>query len=180
MACNCFNNRPSIAGKSFKEKIDRCKCSCPARFKAEENGRSFYIEKGTPINIIDKVKVDAYLLDSNDFKKCDYLFIVKDKPKNNAEEGDPIKYIFVELKGTEVKTAIKQIENTIDIFYNEGVLKKVYVDGVLVFAKYPKNDGTYRKSLASLTNKFNRKVKGFRFEYKGTKTTYSPSKDKYL
>lgn len=96
MACNCFSNRPLIAGKSFKEKINECKCSCLARFKAEENGRSFHIEKGTPINIIDKVKVDAYLLDSNDLKKCDYLFIVKDKPKNNAEEGVPIRYKSIE------------------------------------------------------------------------------------
>lgn len=179
MACNCFKNPPQLTEKSFKGKIDGCKCTCDSRFKAEENGRSFHIERGTPINIIDKIKVDGYLLNSNDFKKCDYLFIIKENPKNDTDDGDPIKYIFVELKGTEVTTAVKQIESTIDIFCNEGILRNVYVDGVLVFAKYPKNDGTYRKSLASLNNKFSRKVKKFHFEHKGIKITYSPSKNKY-
>ena len=44
MSCKCFENIALSANLSLKEKLAICKCTCNARFSAEENKRIFILK----------------------------------------------------------------------------------------------------------------------------------------
>ncbi|MBF0457296.1 MAG: hypothetical protein HQK99_05310 [Nitrospirae bacterium] len=73
---------------------------------AEENDKEFIIDNASLKKIM-KIKIDKCVITKKDKQpRCDYLFIDCD---------DKILY-FVELKGTDILWAIKQIEMTFDKF----------------------------------------------------------------
>ncbi len=144
MPCSCFAR--TAIGETLAEKINNCKCSCGARFVVEENGRRFQIQ-GTVENV-DKIKVDGCLCSDQQTKKCDYLFIYKN--------GDVKLYVFVELKGKNIETAIKQLVSTIEIFCSEGILNSANLKAFIVSSKYPSHDSTYRSRKAKFEKLFSR------------------------
>lgn len=157
MSCNCFNKSFFNHKLLFSEKYALSKCSCPSRYVVSENRSRFSIEPTGNLKVIDKIKVDNFLVASSTMKKCDYLFVYKDGNKNKT-------FIFVELKGTDLVTAIKQISVSIDLFYNEGYLFDIDVRGSIVFTSYPQDNGTYRKLKRQLEKKYSSKFKSFRIE----------------
>jgi len=69
---------------------------------------------------IEVYEVDPCLIPSVQHKKCDNLFIVKEDKKNL------VKVFFVELKGSGITDAIKQIDNSINILENQINANMVY------------------------------------------------------
>lgn len=67
-------------------------------------------------------------------------------------------YIFVELKGTDLNTAIKQLENTINIFYDEGYLYKKRIRGAIAHTGVPSANGSYRKAKLLLEAKIKKRL----------------------
>lgn len=68
----------------------------------EENGMKFSIENNN-LHQIDQIQVDGCLLSSKD-EKCDWAFKIDSKNK----------VIYVELKGSNIKKAISQIDSTLE------------------------------------------------------------------
>ncbi len=171
--CKCFDKKPSLDGKSFKDDVEKCKCLCGARFTASENKRQFRVEPAPPVGEVDKIKVDGYLFDTNDFKKCDYVFVVN-------KEKDTETYIFVELKGEDVTRAVQQIANTINIFWQERMLDGVIVRGALAFSTFPKNTSSFRNAYSGLIKLLAGKIKEFEFGYKKNTIKYNPQTNRFL
>ena len=81
------------------------------KIAVSENGRKFTIDNPDRKEVI-KIKVDGCLID-DDRERCDYLFEViipdtKDKEAKNIETA-----IYVELKGSDIEKAFKQIMATL-------------------------------------------------------------------
>ncbi|OAV73135.1 hypothetical protein Barb6_00525 [Bacteroidales bacterium Barb6] len=172
MSCKCFSADIPSAKKSFCEKVELSKCKCRARLTVCENKRKFQIDSDINLSQIDKIKVDGFLETSSLESKCDYLFIYRYNKKEDV-------YIFVELKGTDIKHAIKQIGCSINMFYSNGFLKNKKVRGAIVFSTYPKNDGTYRKARLTLEKELSGKIKDFELEQKSKTMTYNPISDTF-
>jgi len=174
MSCKCFNKKAAFKDThTFAQKYEISKCVCKARFCAIENRSKFTIDSKDIANV-DKIKIDGYLDSSFEHKKCDYLFVYKDVEKSNKQ------YIFVELKGENITDAVKQIENTINIFIHNGYLRKDRVIGAIVNSRNPSNDGSYRKAKLQLEKKMSTKLKGFRIEKEYKTMTYDPINDKVI
>jgi len=171
MSCKCFNTTPPNDSIAFKERVELCKCKCDSRLVATEKRCKFTLKKTNAASIVDKIKIDNYLFCTTEFKKCDYLFYHSNK--NNEV------YIFVELKGTDLNTAIKQLENTINIFYDEGYLYKKRIRGAIAHTGVPSANGSYRKAKLLLEAKIKKKIIDFRIEQKGIKITYNPDNDSF-
>jgi hypothetical protein len=77
------------------------KRNCPA----SQKGKTYRLINNSE-SLIRQYEVDPCLIPSGTQKKCDYLFLIN---KDISEYA-----YFVELKGTEVSEAIKQISNSID------------------------------------------------------------------
>ena len=80
---------------------------CGSIATCQENNRSFTLK-----NAIDfvKVKIDGVVFPKGDkTTRCDYLFL-------KEEEQQRIIEIFVELKGKDVEKAVKQLEQSIEMF----------------------------------------------------------------
>jgi hypothetical protein len=174
MSCNCFSivDAPSVQ-KPFNERIELSKCKCRARLMVCENKQKFYIKSGINLSQIDKIKIDGFLETSSSESKCDYLFIYKNDRKED------ITYIFVELKGTDIRHAIEQIGCSIHTFYSHGYLKGKKVRGAIVFSTYPKDNGTYRKAKRALKKDISTKIKDFEIEEKSRAMTYNPVNDTF-
>ncbi len=97
------------------------------KIAVSEQGKTFEIINSNAEEII-KTKVDDCLIDDQT-KKCDYFFEVKKHKKQ----------FFVELKGTNLKKAIEQIENTLKIFKQNYFLREK-ICGCIVLSRYPKMD----------------------------------------
>lgn len=156
MSCNCFK-KPLNQKLPFDERYELSKCSCTSRYVVSENKSRFRIEPTNDLNAIDKIKVDDFLTTSAIIKKCDYLFVYKKQNVNKT-------FIFVELKGVDLSTAIQQISSSIEYFYKEGYLSDIDVRGSIVFTSYPKDSGTYRKLKRQLERKYSSKLKSIRIE----------------
>lgn len=172
MSCNCFDKHPLSQTLPFGEKYKLSKCSCAARYVVSENRSRFCIEPSDCLNDIDKIKVDGYLVSSTTTKKCDYLFVYKQK-------GIIKTVIFVELKGVDLNTAVKQIENSVDLFYKESCLVDSDVRGGIVFTNFPKDNGTYRKLKRQIEQKYHSKLKSFRIEQYSKNMIYNCNQDSF-
>lgn len=81
-----------------------CLCYCDVRSiaKMQENGKKYCLHNENREKIA-VFHVDGGMLDSNEIIKCDYLMIVENKVA-----------VFVELKGTNLAHAFKQILNSVE------------------------------------------------------------------
>jgi hypothetical protein len=82
-----------------------------------ERGKTFRLINNAGFEFI-VFKVDHCLINDNNEKKCDFLFIVDKKQECAA--------YFVELKGTGLTGAIHQIMNSIDILYKSLHEHKIF------------------------------------------------------
>ncbi|MDR2917636.1 MAG: hypothetical protein LBV74_22825 [Tannerella sp.] len=157
-------------GLSFSQKYDKSKCRCEARFMVCEKRSKLYIE---PKNLaeIDKIKVDGCLHKSQTTHKCDYLFVYKQNDHNR-------KFIFVELKGSDVNTAFAQIKETLTLFKNEHLLNNVEVRGVIVLNSNPLSSGSLRVEKLKLKKEFKNILHSFDVLTCRPCTTYDCSTDK--
>lgn len=114
----------------------------------EENGRTYIIEN-TENECIAKIKVDGGLAASSREKKADYLFI---RCKHNV-------LYFVELKGSDVTKACKQILSTITWFQElVGNLHNINARVVSSRSSAPHLRSSYYEQLKRHCNKNNGKL----------------------
>lgn len=131
-ACNNINNQNKCI--MFFER--RSKATC------KEKGKSYTFDQSVcrkqwPII---SLHIDGGIIDSNNYNKCDYAYVLLDRI--NGGKG---RIIFIELKGGNVNHAIQQLEASIsmDIFKDlNREYKKIY--GRIVSSSVPKiRDGSY-------------------------------------
>lgn len=77
--------------------------SRPSISLKDKRGKSVYWAKNDDRKKLVCLRVDGCLIDSSQVKKCDYLLLVC--PEKSAH--------FIELKGTDMKTAIQQLTNSV-------------------------------------------------------------------
>lgn len=101
--CNKLSSNPIITAKEPKRKVE------------------FIINNKSKLSI-NKVTVDACLIESETTKKCDYLFEI-------LEDSNIIKVFYLELKGKDISQAIKQLESTIKYCnkYHNSYFKECYI-----------------------------------------------------
>ncbi len=100
---------------------------------AEEKGKKFTIERSKN-EVFCKVKVDGCCITSETTKKADYAF-------KRCETGE---FYIVELKGTELSTAFKQVCRVAE-FLNERKVDKRNIWGFIVATNVPKNNNRIAK-----------------------------------
>lgn len=95
-------------------------------------------------------RIDGQIISSG--PKCDYLVLAKDNDKN----AELWKAIFVELKGTDVAWALKQLDETMknNIFIHSSVNKRY---ARIVAKSFPSNksDPTYEKAKRDFLKRHN-------------------------
>lgn len=96
---------------------------------AKENGRKFTVDLRRNNATFCKIKYDKGIYQNND-KRCDFLFTIS---KNAVIED----WLFVELKGQDIKEAVLQISNTIDQI-GSNTLKDAKVSAFIVSSKSPR------------------------------------------
>src|SRR6187402_983373 len=94
---------------------------------AKEKGRQLRLNL-TPGKTLCKAQIDGCLIKDSGIIKCDFLF--KICPDN--------KYYLVELKGTDVEHAVKQIENTFDIVNKRIKEKPQHFTGHIISSAIPR------------------------------------------
>lgn len=117
-----------------KELIDalgakkQANCFSENKNVAKENDSKFtVINQGSPRKTICRVSVDDCLLRTKT-KKCDYLFKVCETNK----------YLLVELKGSDVKSAFPQIKSTFDYIKDKLKVLPTQCEGFIVSHNVPK------------------------------------------
>jgi hypothetical protein len=103
---------------------DRC---FSLKTTAKVNAKTFRIENNSNKSIC-RVEVDGCLIDSIDVLKCDYMFKI-------CETNE---YFLVELKGTDVTHAVKQIVSTYDIIRRQLLLSANNFKGFIVSSSVPR------------------------------------------
>lgn len=104
---------------------------------AEENRRKFTIDwkRKTPRSVC-KIKVDDCLIKGNSSNKCDYVFVICPEQK----------FLFVELKGTDIMHGTKQILEAVKSFSSKYKIKKSQLEGHIVARKVaPAANQEFRK-----------------------------------
>ena len=168
MPCKCFENIKSSANLPFEERLETYKCRCAARFSAEENKR-FFILKDADIEEVEKYQIDGGIINDTKSNRCDYLFVFQNK-----------RFFFVELKGTDIKHALVQIEATMQLFYAKGIISNKGTRCCIVFSSYPKDNGTYRKGVITLRKNWKNKVANIEVYQKSKRMEYSAQWDRIL
>ncbi|WP_431213802.1 hypothetical protein ACQ86N_02560 [Puia sp. P3] len=93
---------------------------------AQEHGKKFRFENNG-MKAICRVKVDGCLITSQQTKKCDYLFAVREDKA----------YYLVELKGINIDNAVAQIIQTFDIVNAKVKATPLSYTGVIVSSSVP-------------------------------------------
>lgn len=103
---------------------------------ANEKGKrfSFYNPSQKPIC---RVRVDDCLIKDKNIKKCDFLF-----------EVDASSYYLVELKGTDIETAIGQIVNTFEIVNERINVPASSYKGIVVSSGVPSSANQAFRNMA--------------------------------
>lgn len=101
---------------------------------AEEKGKKFRIEPSDKDEIFCKVKVDGCCITSSETQKPDYVF-------KRCKTGD---FYIVELKGTDLHTAVEQILMGAKILAQHKVCKE-NIWGFAAVTKVPSNDNSISK-----------------------------------
>lgn len=128
--------------------------------KVEENGRKFILSNPQRKEVL-KIKIDNCVIKDTNSNKCDFLII--DPDKNNS--------YFVELKGQNIKHALKQLEDTIQKIedtsngYIKAKFSKKFAFAVLSQCPLPSTE------IQNFKNKF-MKIK-IKLEVKNKEITYN-------
>lgn len=115
---------------------------------ASENGKKFSIDN-IANNVYMKIRIDGCVITSAE-KKCDYLII-------NCNDNV---FFFVELKGVDCGTGVKQLCQTITSFAADSLLplranaKSIRVYAVLVAQSIPNIRSSASASLIALVKKY--------------------------
>ncbi len=113
------------------------KCFCE-KTSAKEKNRTFTIDKRkAPKEQFCRIEVDNCLIKDGNIKKCDFVFV---RCINNE-------HYFVELKGSDIKHAIKQLETTIKYFKQQADLKKKQIFAYIVSNRVPSNSNQQFNSM---------------------------------
>lgn len=151
MSCKCFDQKPSCKPTDeFLIRLEASKCHCGSRFSVKERNSSFIIVS-RDTSVTDKYKIDGHFDTEATHDKCDYLF------HHHPATQQKNTCIFVELKGGDIKHAIKQIGDTIDRFSRDGYFtdkQNLNLIGAIVSTGYPANDATYRRRVMEITKRF--------------------------
>lgn len=175
MSCKCFDQKPSCKPTDeFLVRLEASKCNCTSRFTVQERKSKFsVISRDT--TVIDKYKIDGHFDTDASHDKCDYLFC--HHPVNPQKDT----CIFVELKGGDIKHAVKQIGDTIDRFSRDGYFndkQNINLIGAIVSTAYPGNNSTYRHHVMKITKRFSRY--NLRIENTKYEMRYIPETDRCL
>lgn len=151
MSCKCFDHKPSCRPTDdLMRRLEASKCTCASRFKVQERKSSFVVVSHDTA-VIDKYKIDGHFDTDATHDKCDYLFL------HHPSGSQKNTCIFVELKGTDIAHAVKQIGDTIDRFSHDGYFRDksdLALIGAIVSTGYPANDATYRRRVIEITKRF--------------------------
>ena len=151
MSCKCFDQKPSCKPTDeFLIRLEASKCNCASRFSVQEHKSKFSVVS-RDATIIDKYKIDGHFDNDTAHDKCDYLF--RHHPSNPQKNT----CVFVELKGTGIEHAVKQIGDTIDRFSHNGYFddkQNLNLIGAIVSTGYPANDATYRRRVKEITKRY--------------------------
>ncbi len=142
---------------SHKESCENHDC-CVDNKVANEKGKRFEIDSNENFT---KIRIDNCLIVSNHEKKCDFGFV---RHLNDD-------FYFVELKGSDVEQAKKQIINTISYF--EENLIKIPKDrrfGFVVSSKFPKAGNDVNNLIQDFKKKY-----GKNLVFKNKNLIYKPS-----
>jgi hypothetical protein len=125
---------------------------------AAENGKKFSLENPDRKTIC-RIKIDGCLANSAKVIKCDYLFAIC---KNDKKEVS--KYYLVELKGTDVVHAVKQIISTFESINEHIKAPAANYRGFLISSAVPRateqrfrrlQDDCFKKKKFLITKKTN-------------------------
>ncbi|WP_035694429.1 hypothetical protein [Flavobacterium soli] len=132
--------------ESHKQSCQNNDC-CVNNKVANEKGKKFEIDSKE--NFI-KMRIDNCLIVNNQEKKCDFGFI-----RNLNDE-----FYFVELKGSDVEQAKKQIINTIT-YFEENIIKipKDKRFGFVVSSKFPKSGSDVNNLIQDFKKKYGKSLK---------------------
>lgn len=132
--------------ESHKETCNNNDC-CVYSKVANEKGKRFEVDSNENFT---KIRIDNCLIVSNEEKKCDFGFI---RHFNNE-------FFFVELKGSDVHQAKKQIINTI-CYFEENLIKipKDKRFGFVVSSKFPKSGNDVNNLIQDFKKKFGKDLK---------------------
>ena len=110
---------------NFDELISANLNCCTVSRAASENGKRFEIQSN---EIFTRLKIDAFLINSQEIEKCDFGFV---RHSNND-------FYFVELKGSNIEKALNQIVSTINYFEENLIqIPKSKSFGFIVSSKVP-------------------------------------------
>lgn len=96
----------------------------------EENKRKFTVKwerKGE--RTLCKIKVDGCLIPDQTKNKCDFAFMICPEKR----------FLFVELKGTDIEHGIKQLLDTITFFRSKTAIPQDSISGYIVSSAVPSN-----------------------------------------
>lgn len=136
MICNVLEECINCKCNQDKQPIcpNKGNCNCiksgdnRSQIKCEEKGKKYILEN-TSMALVVSYKMDGGVIVEDRMvpkgtNKCDYLYIV---------QGADRDAILIELKGTDIATALKQVKGTLNLFQN--VLRKCkHVYGRIVVA----------------------------------------------
>lgn len=123
--------------------LEKYKSLCEDRqkiIKSQDKGNSrvYHLAKNIDRNMVRHYQIDGVVIDSASTRKCDFLLINDDK--RNA--------YFIELKGTDILSAIVQLENTEFILRNALVGYQMYYRIVYRSNTHGIRDSRYTKFVA--------------------------------
>ncbi len=122
-------------------------CVQESKKTPKEHGKQFTLKtRKTYSGRIWRFKVDNCLTNSQLVKKCDYTFFL--------EESNY--HFFVELKGEDTKTAVKQLLSTISDYHHalNKRKKELKFTACAVISSYPKEDSHVRKARTSIFKEY--------------------------
>jgi hypothetical protein len=93
-------------------KRERCVCFSDTRSKPSctENGKTYTLDHGGANVEVLCMHIDGGVVDDAESQRCDYAYFVRDKVDHGHGRA-----IFIELKGSNTRTALKQLIVTLDM-----------------------------------------------------------------
>lgn len=127
----------------MKPELKKSAKTCSKKIVCEENHRKFTFH--TNNFEFYKIKIDGDVEKNTTTKKCDFLVIKKD-----TEDIE----IFIELKGSDIKKAYKQIITSYKKYSDKSKNPKLYA--AIVTSKYPARDSSIQNKQKELAEIFER------------------------
>lgn len=159
MSCKCFDSKAALRSKTcFFQRLHASCCHCASRFTVSERKSKFNM-RSADLDMVDKFMIDGFYDSDQQHNKCDYLYgynLPYGLHRVNDHEVTSVA-LFVELKGTDVEHAARQIDSTIERFYKQGFFRHVdKAYGVIISNGMPSNNATFRKACKEILHKWKR------------------------